>query len=44
MGRHQREKIEIYLAFLDIEKAYDRVQKDRLLEVLSMIGFWKKVV
>ena len=35
---------ELYLAFLDIEKAYDTVNRDRLLSLLHHIGMDTKIV
>jgi hypothetical protein len=38
----KREKV--YLAFLDIEKAYDRVDRETLWKVLRRVGYSEKVV
>ncbi|KAF2348719.1 Reverse transcriptase domain [Trinorchestia longiramus] len=42
--RKRKEKKKMYLAFLDIEKAYDRVDRRRLLDVLGKIGFSENIV
>ncbi|KAF2343922.1 Reverse transcriptase domain [Trinorchestia longiramus] len=42
--RKRKENKKVYLAFLDIEKTYDRVDRRRLLDVLGKIGFSEKIV
>ncbi|KAF2350125.1 Reverse transcriptase domain [Trinorchestia longiramus] len=42
--RKRKENKKVYLAFLDIEKAYDRVDRRRLLDALGKIGFSEKIV
>ncbi|KAF2344229.1 Reverse transcriptase domain [Trinorchestia longiramus] len=42
--RKKKENKKVYLAFLDIEKAYDRVDRRRLLDVQGNIGFIEKIV
>ncbi|KAF2363654.1 Reverse transcriptase domain [Trinorchestia longiramus] len=42
--RKRKENKKVHLAFLDIEKAYDRVDRRRLLDVLGKIGFSEKIV
>ena len=44
MERCKRERRRGYFAFLDIEKAYDRVNRDILCKVLSKCGVSEKVV
>ncbi|KAF2355531.1 Reverse transcriptase domain [Trinorchestia longiramus] len=42
--RKRKENKKVYLAFLDIKKAYDRVDRRRLLDVMGKIGFSEKIV
>ena len=42
--RAKKEGEKKYLAFLDIEKAYDKVRRDMLCKVLEIIGMSEKVV
>ena len=37
-------KEEIFVAFLDMEKAYDRVNRKKLLEVMRCYGVQEKLV
>ena len=39
IDKHNREKTPLYLAFLDIEKAYDRVNRETLIYILDKLGF-----
>jgi hypothetical protein len=42
--RMKKEGKKVYLAFLDIEKAYDRVDRLRLFDILRKVGFSRKIV
>ncbi|KAF2344329.1 Reverse transcriptase domain [Trinorchestia longiramus] len=42
--RKRKENKKVYLAFLDIEKAYDKVDHRKMLDVLGKIGFSEKIV
>ncbi|KAF2361727.1 RNA recognition motif domain [Trinorchestia longiramus] len=42
--RKRKKNKKVYLAFLDIEKAYDRVDRRRLLGVLGQISFSENIV
>ena len=39
IDKHNREKTPLYLSFLDIEKAYDRVNRETLIYILDKLGF-----
>ena len=41
---HKRERKPLYLAFLDIEKAYDKVNRKTLIYILNKIGLPQKIV
>ena len=44
IGRMKRDGKKVYLAFLDIEKAYDRVDRELLCQTLGKIGMSEKCV
>ena len=43
IDKNQKEKGTLYLAFLDIEKAYDKVNRHTLIQVLTSLGFHSKL-
>ena len=41
--KYQREKKELFLAFLDVEKAYDKMNREQLMFVLRKLGIPEKI-
>ena len=39
MRKHEREKSRVYVSFIDLEKMYDRVNREALWQVLRMYDF-----
>ena len=44
IGRMKKDGRRMYVAFLDVEKAYDRVKRDILYSVLERLGMSEKIV
>ena len=44
IDKAKREGNEVYCAFLDLEKAYDTVNRDIMWEIMRKKGFNKKII
>ena len=44
MKRHERKKRRVYVVFIDLEKAYDRVNREALWQVLRMYDVVNKLL